>query len=539
MSAITRLSIAIVFFVGMALTIGCGEDNPTVSTPTDTTAANAWVGTGNTQLEAVLMDLINGQNPEKPDDVDLTGPYSAYMKALEADDSNPAANFGAGVLEIIMISQDHDFQDFFDRAKTFMDSGAFFEVPGMAGAPRPGPGLSLRLTETVLPISAVLRMETNMSRAAAAGDPTIGEFQDLLASELIPRLEWAVARLKKITSHPDFKFMITPRMQGDPNEDALELDLTEIYAAITAVDVQLALLNQFCAYSYDMGDWTGNAMRVALTQGSPFMALRSSGAIRMGAAGQAWLDAANSVESGVAFLESETDDQDNDLIKLDHDNDADLDSLKAYIPRVRRALTGQETFKVDFGDGDEDLAIALSAMFNHPVNDLKSLLPAYSVTLDTVESETEYHYIDSQVVAGVEIPTSGVYYWSRYAYYDNGQLQEYREEKSFPAPAWDIEFDRWVAQYSSKSNAYIRISFNGWWLDAGVQNVMANISCQYNESTKWRYSPHITWQANSYAEWIFPNPTVGGLLPGMTDSRLKRIMGFTEEDWQKDFGMGN
>lgn len=534
MTAIVRLSISIALAVGLGLIIGCGEEDSTTAPARDTTAAKMRVDSANGLLEGVLMDLVNGEDPEKPADVDLTNPYNAYLHALSADDSNPAANFGAGVLEIIMISQDNEFGDFFDSSKTFFDRGDYFEVQGLAGAPRPGPGLALRLDKSVLPLAAAVNLGTNLSRAAAAGDPTITKFQDLLARKLIPRLEKAVARLKKVTTRPEFKFIITPRMQGDAREDPLELDLTEVYAAIVAIDVQLALLDQFCAYNYDMG-WTGASMLAALTPGSPFLALRSGGSGRMAAAGLAWLNAVNSLESGIQFLESETDEQSNDLIKLDPNDDSDdeaLDSLKSYIPRVRRAITGQETFTFELDDGDEDITIALSAMFSRPIADLKTLIPLYSVSLDTVASDIEYRTAGAAVTARVQIPSPDYYYWYRHANYEDGQRTYYGESRPFYAAQWDSAWDAWEARFRIKPYAYLGIEF--WdYLGDGAQDVQTDIYCSYDEPTKWRYAPRITWQANSFSEWIFPDPTFGGLIPGMTDSRLKRILGITGEGWDK------
>jgi len=58
----------------------------------------------------------------------------------------------------------------------------------------------------------------------------------------------------------------------------------------------------------------------------------------------------------------------------------------------------------------------------------------------------------------------------------------------------------------------------------------------------WRYQvradeyvmffPMLTWDAETFEEWILPDPTIGGILPGMTDAEFKRIFGITEKDWE-------
>ncbi|MCP4568109.1 MAG: hypothetical protein GY841_11070 [FCB group bacterium] len=44
----------------------------------------------------------------------------------------------------------------------------------------------------------------------------------------------------------------------------------------------------------------------------------------------------------------------------------------------------------------------------------------------------------------------------------------------------------------------------------------------------------ITWEANSFAEWEFPNPTINGILPDITtDAAFKDLVGLTADDWTK------
>lgn len=50
----------------------------------------------------------------------------------------------------------------------------------------------------------------------------------------------------------------------------------------------------------------------------------------------------------------------------------------------------------------------------------------------------------------------------------------------------------------------------------------------------YHYSAIITWEAQSFAEWIFPYPTFNGFLPGMTDTEFKNTFGITEEDWEQE-----
>lgn len=52
-------------------------------------------------------------------------------------------------------------------------------------------------------------------------------------------------------------------------------------------------------------------------------------------------------------------------------------------------------------------------------------------------------------------------------------------------------------------------------------------------STLGYYDAILTWTATSFETWIFPDPTMRGLFPGMTDADLKTWFGMDALDWQQ------
>ena len=47
----------------------------------------------------------------------------------------------------------------------------------------------------------------------------------------------------------------------------------------------------------------------------------------------------------------------------------------------------------------------------------------------------------------------------------------------------------------------------------------------------------ITWDADTFAQWVFPNPTINGILPDVdTDAKFKALFGLTEQTWAKQTG---
>lgn len=47
-----------------------------------------------------------------------------------------------------------------------------------------------------------------------------------------------------------------------------------------------------------------------------------------------------------------------------------------------------------------------------------------------------------------------------------------------------------------------------------------------------RYDAILTWTAASFNTWIFPDPTMRGLFPGMTDANLKTQLGLSALNWE-------
>jgi hypothetical protein len=80
--------------------------------------------------------------------------------------------------------------------------------------------------------------------------------------------------------------------------------------------------------------------------------------------------------------------------------------------------------------------------------------------------------------------------------------------------------------------AYLSAHFSAE-LEPGEQTIQCTMNLRYHEPVQYRYTPVITWDADSFMEWELPDPTLGGLLPGMTTERLKQIFGIEEDDWEK------
>ena len=408
--------------IGALLAAGCFEDK--------TTAPEVHLEEAQTKSheaeEAFSTALNHVRDMEEGGlkDVDFTQANELYKEAIALDPSNTEAQFGAGVTELLMLAQNADVQAVEDSLRAFMGEG------GEEGAEKPllGVGMAPNAKRIAMMPKIVYRMGKNTlpakrarKTAKSAGEiRTVRDLQRIIEETFIPAVDYALARLTVVEGDPDFQFIITPELQGDAEEDSLELDLGEVYI----LDAQLRTLKAFLlvaiAYNLDF-DENGSydflqeefsdaeilrqLMRV--DQDSDFLTLRSSDG--MLPAGLNVLSALEKLEASVAFIRAEEDDQRDDLIRqrdledLDAEIDLsdqadvpdflrDVDGIEQALSKLREVLSGPVDIDADFdGDGEEEiLTVNLSAFFYAPVQDLKELLPYHKWFSENFENEEIY-----------------------------------------------------------------------------------------------------------------------------------------------------
>jgi hypothetical protein len=123
------------------------------------------------------------------------------------------------------------------------------------------------------------------------------------------------------------------------------------------------------------------------------------------------LAVADLVKTGIKYIRNETDNQDNDIIKMSSINDADrsLVDFKSQLVNdgispalankfatpesiadfVTELLSGPYTFNETIDSAHVDLTVNLAAWFDNPVTDLRTLLPRYKWTNDNAWIVTE------------------------------------------------------------------------------------------------------------------------------------------------------
>jgi len=518
----------------------------------DSLAAEAKVDSAISALEDEIYALANMTDISGPGEIDFSTSNTLFKEALGLDPENLDANFGAGLTEMLVFSQDPDVQAVFDAWEAFLDSGSAFVADTSLS-------LSVLSRSTILPGAfgkspfqvlnekEVAYSYLNLYKLVISDPPTIGDIQDVMESVFLPRLDYALERFDIVDEDPTYTFTITPKMQGDLQEDPVEFDLTELYVLEAAVNLIRSFCSVAVAYTVGSSAYDSTAIIEFLSQGSGFLSLRTNGATQMAKAGETLLDASYKLDDAVAFLKAETDPQSDDIITITPGEleEADLDSVTQYNAEFRdyflNGITLTEDWDGDYTTPDEDLTFNFSTLFDTPIQDFKSLLPDYTVTVGRDTSyDHDWESFNIEVSGLIDITTAGYYNYNRSHSYDSWDDYEYSYvDTTKDIPEFTRVVDSLLTDYradQSLSHWSVNIYWYGGYLSAGQHQISETIYCGYERRIpEWSYyTGIITFDAATYAEWIFPNPSINGFLQEITsDADLKVTFGITEADFLK------
>jgi hypothetical protein len=544
-ASIGRTLALVVTLLATLLCLGCGKDKVTEPPVYDDTSLRA----ADSVLALVLLDEL-GTEPQRPSDVDFTAPYNLYNAAVADPKLSAAARlrarFGAAVLGMLMLSTDAEVNAAFDEWSQYLADRVPFEVGPTPGGPLGIPtGLTdarraLRLPFDVVPLSLVAHTRAPLGTV----DPQISRVQAILRDRVLPRLSEAIAHLNVIGADPSFQFIVTPAMQGDPEADPVEIDRTDALALRASCKLLASACHVAVAYELGFPAYDQASLLAAIQPGSGWLARLPDGVTQMRLARTDILGSLNDVESTIGSLLAETDDQDDDVIRVGPGalERASLDSVTSRLGQVRQALNSGFTLTADWdgngGTPDVPLTINLRPMFDTPVQDWKQLLPAYAGSLDERPFNRYWVYGQASEQATVTVSKARSYsgYYSKsvstsssseYFYGDseivNGlrQVVQARFTNVSAQPGWGREY-------------YASCSFFGD-LPTGVSQVPTTVGESYSMAAAFVYVPVITWNAEQFSEWVWPDPTMNGLLPDIgSTTELLTTFGYDPTSWQRE-----
>jgi hypothetical protein len=542
--------------LALALCTGCSKENtvkPEVSADcgglSNTECAAQKVLQANAALEAILYTSLNS-DPQRPADVDVRAPLALYKAALALDPNNEDAHFGAGVLELLALSSDAEVNAAFDEWKAYLDQQVPFEVPN-AGASRLRPlGVPIAFgtggTALALPFDLVAMSVLAQARASVVlADPQLSRVQAILHDRVLPRLTDAKEHLGRVAADPNYRFIVTPRMQGDEQASPAEIDRTDILALRAGCGLLAAASHVAVSYELSFAAYDSASMVQAFHRGSGWLSLRDDGADHMGAARTELLASIDDVDGAITSRLAVQDNQDDVVIKTDPYNfrPSDLDSIRIHLPDARLALDGGYT-RVEDWDSDPftppvALTIRVGALFTDPVEDWKELFPPYTATASRRAFDQSYRYDTGTTSKSVTAPGAAYYgiYYSLDFYDGQVQWTSYWGDEFLLAAAQAVVEERLALAQSLPGwdgSFYGSASFYGS-LNAGTQDVAFSWWENYSLATRSVFVPVITWEAETFEQWEWPDPTLHGLLPGIGSSaELLATFGITADQWTRE-----
>ncbi|GMU86912.1 MAG: hypothetical protein AMXMBFR48_21530 [Ignavibacteriales bacterium] len=408
--------------------VSCSEEDPVGNE--DPAASKTKSDQATALLETEMFNMINNNynSLSELDQVNMAAANSLFKEALTLDENNAQAQFGAAFTEFVMVYKDPDFNALIkDTDSAFNEGNSLKKLLSPQLLPGGTNGMRVPISEAGSTVYSIMTL-------AVKDPPLISRVQQVLRDKLLPRLDYAANLFAKLEANNNFKFVISGKMQGDPEIESVALYPAEIYVMDAMMHGLKFAVDAFLVYKFDIPNYEQATLVAALNQNSTnFFVLASDGTSRAAAAKNDLTLVATKLLSGISSLESLSGAKPDAVIKIGNNGikQQDLDSTKKYLNKFKDAITQDVTIHLEDADSEGnsyDIKINLGNFFTNPVQNPKaSFFPAYTVE---------------------------------------------------PRGTDDIEF-----------------RFN----------------------------------AQTYNEFTFPDPTFGGLFPGMTNTTLKRLLYIDEE----------
>ncbi len=542
-------------------------------------SAEELADTASAALGETMTELMSGVSGD-PTTMDLAGVESAnqiFKMAIEKDPANSAANFGAALTELLLIMDSESaFMTQVIRWEAFLDTtdifGESLEDDGLGKRIAGGQSLMTKNPLALEPtpsLSGATYLKAVMSLPKYAQTyPQFSDWQDLIESEILQKVDFATAALALVEQNADFVFPITPEMQGNPEADTLELDLTEVYLFDAILQGVSAVCNIAIAYDLNMNSYDSTAMKQLLSKDGSFMTVRSGKEAAMPTALDNIVAVLEKTEAALDFLENESDDQLDDLITLDLATTGEIDTVHMVLDSLQLAFAGpfdmelSTLFPPSSGDvvakastTPEVITVDLTALFdgtNGPFEP-KSVLPAYTVEvgIDTIwdyDPASEVH-VNEYLTASLTVQDTGFYVYNFWERYDSYWGYEMGGDSNVEISGFDTRvteaMDSLFYLYGdtlsfAKVGIYWSNTFGEDLTYPHTTDVNAELYIDYAlQYPEWvDHYPVIIWNADDFYTWIDGfDPTFNGIFPNFTKTTLEDLFmdfGMNHDSWTKN-----
>ena len=363
------------------------------------------------EIQATCADAINSMTEEAMDDFfeamlagdidSTTAIHDQFENALESDPSNQTANFGAAFTTLVSIGHDESLESTMDSWMACLESLEIeIDIDISLGRTlisnnETAFGIPTSLNEYftfnvthILSYLPIINSHEIISLRGYENDCLeMSSLQDLLEDAFLAQLTDAINHLDAIVDK-GFVFTITPEMMGDELQPPIHLDDTEFYIIKSIFHTLRAIIYGVIAYNVDipyyelMEEPDSSYSFPWLAQDASFLTIREGQEQSLPNCHADLNNLISSMESGIQFLQSDTDTE-YDLIK---DDEGELADILGEINEARSLLN--ENYEMD------GMIINIGNFFNNPPQNLKSILPGYTITAgpkltwDTTDCDT-------------------------------------------------------------------------------------------------------------------------------------------------------
>lgn len=360
--------------------VSCSEEDP-IGTE-DPTASKTKSDQATALLETEMFNMINNNynSLSDLDQINMSAANSLFKEALTLDENNAQAQFGAAFTEFVMVYKDPDFNALIkDMDSSFNQSNSLKKLLSPTLLPGGTAGMQVPINEAGGVVFSIMKL-------AVKDPPLISRVQQVFRDKLLPRLDYAANLFAKLEANNSFKFVISGKMQGDPEIEPVALYPAEIYVMDAMMHGLKFAVDAFLVYKFDIPNYEQSTLVAALNQNSTnFFYLAADGNARATAAKNDLTLIATKLLSGISSLETLSGTKPDAVIKIGNNGikQNDLDTTKKYLNKFKDAITQDVSVHLEDADSEGnsyDIRINLGNFFTNPVQNPKvSFFPAYTV----------------------------------------------------------------------------------------------------------------------------------------------------------------
>lgn len=376
--------IGLMFLLCVALALaGCSKSDNSTGPGPDPAAANQRVSEANQIFIPRLALLIQSGGTDTAS-MNFASATALYREALTDDPSNMQAHFGLSLTEVLSLQSNADLRGLFLNV---VSPKTVFKQSTPAKAFQTGISkeklASMMIGDAPFAVSP-LKLFKTLGLSSTHHPPSY--YQGIIETSFLPVVNDALAHLNAITADQSFAFYITPAEVGSSQlTDSVRIDLVEVYALISVMNVLKAFASAPLAYNVDFNTDSSTAAGVtALWQvSSSFLQFRTGGAGYLHDTRAGLVAAAQNMQNAISFLENETAHPGISLITYNPDDAGALAQINQGMDSIKYYL-GNNAVTINITDNNGIHSVVHTAqvnfynLFENPISNIKSKVPAYT-----------------------------------------------------------------------------------------------------------------------------------------------------------------